>query len=46
MPVANAVIAGPDFLILDAGEGTSRTMGVMDGLGRAERGPARHHPAR
>jgi ribonuclease Z len=29
MPVANAVIAGPEFLIVDAGEGASRTMGEL-----------------
>jgi ribonuclease Z len=29
MPVANAVIAGQEFLILDAGEGASRTMGEL-----------------
>jgi ribonuclease Z len=29
MPVANAVIAGKEFLILDAGEGASRTMGEL-----------------
>jgi ribonuclease Z len=29
MPVANAVIAGDEFLILDAGEGASRTMGEL-----------------
>jgi len=29
MPVANAVIAGEEFLILDAGEGASRTMGEL-----------------
>jgi glyoxylase-like metal-dependent hydrolase (beta-lactamase superfamily II) len=29
MPVANAVIAGDEFLIIDAGEGASRTMGEL-----------------
>jgi ribonuclease Z len=29
MPVANAVIAGREFLILDAGEGASRTLGEL-----------------
>jgi len=29
MPVANAVIAGDEFLLLDAGEGASRTMGEL-----------------
>lgn len=29
MPVANAVIAGDEFLIVDAGEGASRTMGEL-----------------
>ena len=29
MPVANAVIAGEEFLLLDAGEGASRTMGEL-----------------
>jgi ribonuclease Z len=29
MPVANAVIAGDEFLLVDAGEGASRTMGEL-----------------
>lgn len=29
MPVANAVVAGDEFLIVDAGEGASRTMGEI-----------------
>lgn len=29
MPVANAVIAGDEFLLIDAGEGASRTMGEL-----------------
>jgi ribonuclease Z len=29
MPVANAIIAGDEFLVLDAGEGASRTMGEL-----------------
>jgi ribonuclease Z len=29
MPVANAIIAGDEFLLLDAGEGASRTMGEL-----------------
>ena len=29
MPVANAVIAGDEFLIIDAGEGASRTLGEL-----------------
>lgn len=29
MPVANAIIAGDEFLVVDAGEGASRTMGEL-----------------